>query len=190
MSKKVRLSNKQRMFIEEYLISFNATKAAIDAGYSENTACSIGSENLRKPHIAEAIEKRIAERAMTADEVLQRLADMARGDMGNFLDVTSIGIFTLDLDKAKELGLLHLVKKVKDRSVMSVDKSGMETETHTFEVELYDAQSALVHLGRHHKLFTDKVEAKVEIEVLDVDDWKRKRKTRTNDVSKLESDNE
>jgi phage terminase small subunit len=155
--KSVRLSNKQKMFIEEYLISFNATQAAIDAGYSEKSAATIGSENIRKPHISKAIKKRLSERAMSADEVLDRLANMARGDMGDFMDIGSISI-SLDLNKAKDLGLTHLIKKVKDRSVMTIDKDGIETETHTLEVELHDAQSALVHLGRHHKIFVDRME--------------------------------
>ena len=110
---------------------------------------------------------------MSANEVLQRLADMARGDMGKFLDVNSMGIFNLDLKKAKELELLHLIKKVKDRSVMTMvmrDGEEVATETHNFEVELHDAQAALVHLGRYHKLFVDKQEVehsgKVILEVV------------------------
>jgi len=50
-----KLTPKQERFIEEYLISLNATDAAIKAGYSEKTATKIGSENLTKPDIIEAI---------------------------------------------------------------------------------------------------------------------------------------
>lgn len=39
---------KQQRFVEEYLVGFNATQAAICAGYSEKTARNIGSENLTK----------------------------------------------------------------------------------------------------------------------------------------------
>ena len=84
-----------------------------------------------------------------------RLAEHARGDMGDFLDITSMG-FVVDLDKAKEKGLTHLIKKVKMRTQTTVAKDGIETETHDTEIELYDAQAALVQLGRHHALFTDK----------------------------------
>jgi len=53
MSKrKSKLTAKQKRFCEEYLIDLNATQAAIRAGYSEKTACAIGTENLRKPNIA------------------------------------------------------------------------------------------------------------------------------------------
>lgn len=48
---------------EEYLIDLNATQAAIRAGYKIDSARDIGCENLRKPQIAEAIEKALAERS-------------------------------------------------------------------------------------------------------------------------------
>ncbi len=49
------MSPKQERFVEEYLVDHNATQAAKRAGYSEKTAYSIGSENLKKPEIAAAI---------------------------------------------------------------------------------------------------------------------------------------
>lgn len=57
----VKLTAKQQMFINEYLIDFNATQAAIRAGYSESTAQQIGSENLLKPVIKIEIDKRMKE---------------------------------------------------------------------------------------------------------------------------------
>lgn len=53
-----KLTNKQRSFIERYCSNgFNATQAAIKAGYSKNTASETGSENLGKPQIQEAIQE-------------------------------------------------------------------------------------------------------------------------------------
>ena len=43
------MTEKQKLFCEEYLIDLNATQAALRAGYSEKTAYSIGNENLKKP---------------------------------------------------------------------------------------------------------------------------------------------
>ncbi|MBP5144120.1 terminase small subunit, partial [Pseudomonas chlororaphis] len=43
------LTQKQRLFVDEYLIDLNATQAAIRAGYSKRTAGQIGDENLKKP---------------------------------------------------------------------------------------------------------------------------------------------
>lgn len=52
-----KLTNKQRRFCEEYVVDWNATQAAIRAGYSENTARSIGQENLTKPDISKYINE-------------------------------------------------------------------------------------------------------------------------------------
>ena len=53
---KTELTAKQRIFCEEYVIDWNATRSAIAAGYSEKTAQAIGSENLTKPIISDYIE--------------------------------------------------------------------------------------------------------------------------------------
>jgi phage terminase small subunit len=151
------MRNKQRVFIEEYLRCWNATEAARKAGYSERTAYSIGQENLKKPEIAKAIEDRISEKAMSADEVLTRLGEHARGDLGEFLDIGSMA-FQVDLDAAKEKGITRLIKKVKMNTKTTISAEGIETETHNIELELYDAQAALVQIGRYHGLFTDKTD--------------------------------
>ncbi len=49
------LTTKQERFCLEYVVDFNATQAAVRAGYSEHTAKSIGSENLTKPDIQEVL---------------------------------------------------------------------------------------------------------------------------------------
>ena len=70
------MAPKQQRFVEEYLIDLNATQAAMRAGYSQQTAHSIGHENLSKPEIAEAIAKAAADRAervkIDADYVLRQ----------------------------------------------------------------------------------------------------------------------
>lgn len=67
------LTNKQKAFIDEYLVDFNATQAAIRAGYSEKSAYSIGWENLQKDYIAQRIESRLASfGAQKPDEVANR----------------------------------------------------------------------------------------------------------------------
>lgn len=152
-----RWTNKKRAFIEFYLIYWNASKAAREAGYSKKTAYAIGHKLLKEAEIKAEIQRRLTELQASADEVIQRLSDQARSDIGDFMDIGSMG-FSLDLNKAKELGLTHLIKKVKQRTTTTLHKDGTEEERHWIEVELYDAQAALVHLGRHHKLFTDRLE--------------------------------
>lgn len=136
------LTNKQKAFIEHYLETWNATEAARRAGYkgNYNTLGVVGFENVRKPKIAEAIKKRLAEKAMSADEVLSRLADQARASVADFI---SDDDGEIDLVAVKKMG--HLVKSV------TRTRQGLK-------LELHDAQAALVHIGRHHALFKDKVE--------------------------------
>lgn len=55
------LTLKQKRFADEYIISGNATNAAIKAGYSRKTAKSSGNENLTKPDIQNYIKSRTAE---------------------------------------------------------------------------------------------------------------------------------
>ncbi len=83
------LTAKQRVFCEEYLVDLNATKAAVRAGYSANTAHVIGHENLSKPKISEYIANAKAERSrktkIDAEYVLRRSVElldrcMAEGD--------------------------------------------------------------------------------------------------------------
>lgn len=52
-----KLTDKQIAFCIEYIKDWNATRAAIAAGYSEKTARNIASENLAKPYIADYIEE-------------------------------------------------------------------------------------------------------------------------------------
>lgn len=59
MDKEKTLTTKQQLFIVEYLKDFNASRAARDAGYSEDSAEVIGSENLKKPYIKKAITEHI-----------------------------------------------------------------------------------------------------------------------------------
>lgn len=74
-----RLTPKQQEFVNEYLVDLNATQAAIRAGYSEDTAGAIGSENLKKPEIQEAVQKAMDMRStrvgVTADFVIATVVE-------------------------------------------------------------------------------------------------------------------
>ena len=86
------MTEKQKLFCEEYLISLNATQAAIKAVYSKKTAYSIGNENLKKPEIQEYIQKRLKEKedALIAkqDEVLKTLTAVMRREKPETVVVT------------------------------------------------------------------------------------------------------
>lgn len=152
MPKSKGLTNKQQAFVAHYLRDFNATQAAIRAGYSARTASAIGSENLRKPLISRAIQDHLDGLKVGADEVLYRLGEHARGTMEDFINPDELPeIFKAAAGSKK----LHLVKKAIHTKRYTSKGELIETKT---EFELYDAQSALGLLGKHHKLFTDRVD--------------------------------
>lgn len=149
------LTIKQRLFVEHYLSCFNASEAARRAGYSRDTAAVIGSENLRKPNIAAAIQEGFAKRAMPADEVLARLADIARSDARDLLEFDPEGnVIGLRLH---EDAPLHLIKE-------------LTRSRYGLGVKVYDKQAALETLGRYHKLWTDKIEHSGNIDVTQLTD--------------------
>ena len=78
------LTAKQKKFCEEYLISGNATDAAIKAGYSKKTAFTIGCENLKKPYIKNYIDEKLKEiesrKIADAAEVMRYLTSVMRNE--------------------------------------------------------------------------------------------------------------
>jgi len=76
---KPRLTGKQALFVQEYLVDLNAAKAAVRAGYSARTARAGGYQVLTVPAVAEAIQAEMDKRAekigKTAADVL---ADIER----------------------------------------------------------------------------------------------------------------
>ena len=86
------LSEKQRRFVDEYLIDLNATQAAIRAGYSEKTANEMGAQNLAKLSIKSEIEKRINDRKertqITQDKVLKDIELIKQDAMRTKIDAS------------------------------------------------------------------------------------------------------
>lgn len=81
----MKLTEKQKLFIDYYIETGNATESARRAGYSPKTAEAIGLENLGKPRIKAAIDARLKEledkRIAKADEVMQFLTSTLRGEV-------------------------------------------------------------------------------------------------------------
>lgn len=86
----VALTAKQQAFVAEYLIDFNATKAAERAGYSKKTADKQGTQLLAKPSISEsirdAIEARQRRTEITQDKVIKEIARYAFNDASDAVD--------------------------------------------------------------------------------------------------------
>lgn len=79
------LTPKQRVFADKYIELGNATKAALEAGYSQRSAHIIGQENLGKPLIRDYIDKFMQkqdkERIASAQEVLETYTKILRGEL-------------------------------------------------------------------------------------------------------------
>ena len=75
-----KLTDRQERFCREYIIYYNATDAAIRAGYSKKTAYSIGSENLKKPELLARVRELQTEQAerlcINADWVVMQLVEV------------------------------------------------------------------------------------------------------------------
>jgi len=147
------LNTKQTIFVEQYLQCWNATEAARRAGYSEKYLNTNASKLLRNTTISKRIDARIAELKMSTDEILLRLADQARGDIGEFAKITN----SQDL---AEHPRSRIVKKYKRRVFHPENRDSYEE----IEVELYDAHAPLVDLGKAKAIFTDKIEQSVKID--------------------------
>lgn len=143
------MTQKQKRFIEEYLIDLNATQAAIRAGYSPDTAKSIGSENLTKPDIQTRIARAMAERSrrtgVNADRVVMELAKIA---FVNAKDVIDSDTATVRPDALPEdTAAIQSVK------VKTFGEDGLERE-----IKMADKLKALELLGKHLGMFKDRVE--------------------------------
>ena len=143
------LTDKQRLFCEEYLIDLNATQAAIRAGYSEKTARKIGSENLTKPDIRAYIENRLAEKedALIAkqDEVMKYLTSVMRREYCEHVVVT--------LSEEKTDYVMGDDGKYRKQSVKTEKPEVVE-----IPARLADANKAAELLGKRYSLFTDRVD--------------------------------
>lgn len=126
------MNKRQKLFAKQYIIDLNSTSAAIRAGYSEKTARQIGSKLLTKLDIQEEIQKLMDKRS---DKV----------------EITAENV-------------LKDIIEVKDRCMQKIEPirekvDGEWEDTGEYKFEHNGALKALELLGKHLKLFTDKVES-------------------------------
>lgn len=144
------LNKAQQVFVSEYLKCFNGTEAYSRAypKSSKDAARANAARLIATDSIKAEITSRLAEHHMSADEALQRLADMARGDVTEF--ITPMGAF--DIEAMKAAGKGHLIKKIKQKTVTKIGKTDNDedTEIHDTEIELYPADSALRDILKMH----------------------------------------
>jgi phage terminase small subunit len=148
-----KLTAKQELFVQEYLVDLNATRAAIRAGYSAKTAASQGERLLRNVEIQAAIAERMKERGerttVTADRVLLEAARLALFDPRKLFndDGSPKGIHELDDDTAAAVAGIEVLEQFegsgKDRVFVGYLK----------KCRIADKNAALEKLFKHHGLY-------------------------------------
>jgi phage terminase small subunit len=135
------VSMSQAIFVEEYLANgFNATDAAKAAKYSafkRDGFAKIGSSVLNSKKVKALVARRIAERALSANEVIDRIREVADGTIADMLDDNGY----VDLARARERQKLHLIKEI------NIDEDGGA------KIKLRDQDKALDSLARSLGVF-------------------------------------
>ena len=150
------LTRNQDIFINEFLIDRNGTRAYL-AAYprvkNKNVAAVNANRLLRKAKIEAAIDKALERQAkrtgITADRVLQETAKIAFSDIGRLFDEHGNLKKLADMDPEDRTFLQNVEtsRSIAGGSVTDVTK-----------VKLWDKLNALEKLGKHFKLFTDRQE--------------------------------
>lgn len=153
-----RLTDIERRFIDAYF-QFNfdllATMRYIgkaDPFGKRNHAISDGRRILTRPEVMQAVAERFESEMMGERELLYRLTVQGRNTHANYLSVDEQGNPKIDLGRMVEEGYGHLVKAI-------------VPTRYGLRIEFMDSQKALELLGKHYKLFTDKVEQSGQVTV-------------------------
>lgn len=143
------MTPKQKKFAHEYLINgFNATKAAISAGYSKKTARSQGQRLLTNVDISEYVAQKkaklIDKYEVTEDKLIREMAKIAFSDIKNYVNGGNIPL---------ELKFLEndLTAAVQEVGVEEKEFKGVRTVNR--KVKLYDKKSALETLMKFKGMF-------------------------------------
>ena len=154
------LTGTQALFVVHYLDTLNATEAAARAGYRGRNATlrSIGSENLTKPNIAEAIQeamdKRSQQTGITAERVLQELACLGYADIRKLFSKSGALILPQDMDD----DIAASIQSIEVTTRSTINEDGEKDIQHVHKIKLADKKGSLELLGKHLRLFTDKIE--------------------------------
>lgn len=158
-----KLTDKQKKFVEEYLIDLNATQSAIRAGYSPKTANEQGARLLANVSIQEAISKAMAERSrrtgINQDRIVQELARIA------FVKITDVVDPDGEINTNASDDDLACIESYKVEDSDSVNGSSSKRE-----VKLASKIKALELLGKHVGMWNDKIQVNVSIPVFGGED--------------------
>lgn len=146
-----KLTPKQKLFADEYLIDLNATrayKAAYKSVKKDETARTNGSRMLTNANVSKYIKERMNERSkrteITQDNVLKELATIAFAKVTDFVTIEN-GVVIVKDTKDIPKDSLPAIASIKE------GKNGIE-------VSFYNKDKSLELLGRHLGMFNDKIE--------------------------------
>lgn len=153
------LTPKEALFVREFLATGNATKAAIAAGYSAATAGVTGSKLLRKAKVSAELanlrKNLLSKLEITAEKVLHGLAELAFFDPRKMFNEDGSMKRITELDDAT----VHALAGMDVEKLFKHFGKGQAEEVGTItKIRLADRGLNLERLGRHFKLFTDKLE--------------------------------
>ena len=152
MSEEIKLTDKQEMFCLEYLKDLNGTQAAIRAGYSEDSARQIATENLSKPSIENRLQQLMAERVkrveIDADYVLLGIKELTERCIQAVpvveKDGTVTGEYKFEANaalKGYELLWKHLKLFTYKVDLQPLGKDGQPTDQQPVIVQFIDADN-------------------------------------------------
>ena len=151
------LTPRHQKFVEFYCMWHNTSRAYRAAFGETPTAGVAGFALIRKPKIKEAIAKYMTEQAMSREEVINRLSQIARGSLEPFVQARD-GKLYIDLSDPECIMAFPLLKHLRQTERKIPQKSGGPIVVTQTDVEIHDALKALTHMGRVHGIFVDKTE--------------------------------
>ena len=163
----MKLPPMQDRFVDEWLIDFNGTQAAIRAGYSERSARSIAGRLLTKDNIQREISRRQKDlqrrTEVTQERVVKELARVAFADATDYVQVE-----TRTVEKNDGTELSYQTVTLTETAELSADQraaiAGIKQGANGVEVKLHDKIKALELLGRHIGMFNDKLEVRATVD--------------------------
>lgn len=147
------MTDKQKIFADEYLIDLNATRAyrvAYPSVKKDETAAQAGSRMLRNVKVAKYISDRMKERQerteVTQDRVVQELAASAFAKATDYVEIRGGRVVIKD------------TSQLEDNQIRAI--AGIKEGANGIEIKLNDKEKALELLGRHLGMWNDKLDIK------------------------------
>ena len=159
-----KLTDKQEMFCQQYVIDYNGKQAAISAGYNKNTATMTASENLTKPYILARISE-LSKELLRTTKLSQEIVIKKLEKMATFRVTDMV---TIEDGRVIIKNTAGLPDEILDNIVSITRKKGKYGDS--VEVKFADKQKALVDLGRYFGMFVDRMAVSTDLTVR-VDDF-------------------